>query len=95
LVGENKFGKVEISEAQEFEIQHPKELLDLNQRAALNRATQSTFKNETSSRSHSCCHIQIYNSKHKSLDPGELFIIDLAGSENSADMQFHDKNLVL
>ena len=28
------------------------------------------------------------------MDPGELFIVDLAGSENSADMQFHDKDLV-
>jgi kinesin family protein 2/24 len=28
------------------------------------------------------------------MDPGEFFIIDLAGSENSSDMQFHDKELV-
>lgn len=30
----------------------------------------------------------------KSLDPGEFYIIDLAGSENAGDMQFHDKELV-
>ena len=28
------------------------------------------------------------------MDPGELFIIDLAGSENNADLQFHDKDLL-
>ena len=29
-----------------------------------------------------------------SLEDGELFIIDLAGSENTADTQFHDKQLI-
>ena len=56
--------------------------------------TKSTFKNDTSSRSHSLCHIEIFNSKFMAMDPGEFFIIDLAGSENSSDMQFHDKDLV-
>lgn len=27
------------------------------------------------------------------MEPGELLIIDLAGSENTADSQFHDKAL--
>jgi kinesin family member 2/24 len=27
------------------------------------------------------------------MEPGELLIIDLAGSENTADQQFHDKAL--
>lgn len=28
------------------------------------------------------------------MEPGEFYIIDLAGSENAGDMQFHDKELV-
>lgn len=28
------------------------------------------------------------------MEPGELYIIDLAGSENSSDSQFHDKSLI-
>lgn len=93
-VGENKFGKVEMAGAKEVEILSPHQFVDLNQQAAKNRATASTFKNDTSSRSHSICRIRIVNNHLKSLDPGEFFIIDLAGSENAGDMQFHDKELV-
>lgn len=94
LVGENKFGKVDILHANEVEITSPQQFLDLNNQAALNRKTATTFKNETSSRSHAVCKIRIKNNKFLSLEDGELFIIDLAGSENNADSQFHDKELI-
>ena len=29
------------------------------------------------------------------MEPGEFYIFDLAGSENTADSQFHDKALIL
>ena len=58
----------------------------MNKKAATCRTTSSTFKNDTSSRSHALIHIQVYNKKFPALEPGELFIIDLAGSESSADM---------
>ena len=54
--------------------------------AAKNRTTWATFKNDTSSRSHSVCKIRLINTKLKSMEPGVLFIIDLAGSENKADL---------
>ena len=44
-----------------------------------------TFKNDASSRSHAVCKIRIKNNKVLSLEDGEFFIIDLAGSENNAD----------
>lgn len=66
----------------------------MNQVATNNRATKSTFKNDTSSRSHSVCRIRVFNEFFKSMEPGEFNIIDLAGSENASDMQFHDKDLV-
>ena len=34
------------------------------------------------------------NLKHKGIEDGQIFIIDLAGSENAADSQFHDKTRV-
>lgn len=94
MVGENKFGKVDILHANEVEITSPEQFLELNNMAALNRRTATTFKNETSSRSHAVCKIRVKNNKYLSLEDGELFIIDLAGSENSSDSQFHDKELI-
>ena len=63
----------------------PEHLLELNEKAAKNRTTISTFKNDTSSRSHAVCKIMFVNKKYKEIDPGELYIFDLAGSENTAD----------
>ena len=94
MVGENKFGKVEIQGAREIEINHPNLFLEINSLAARNRTTSSTFKNDTSSRSHAICKIRFKNTHLLSMEDGELFIIDLAGSESTADMQFHDKDLV-
>ena len=36
-------------------------------------------------------YIRIENETFKSAEDGQLFVIDLAGSENSSDSQFHDK----
>ena len=85
MVGENKFGKCEIQGAQEVEISSPEQFLELNELAAKNRVTVSTFKNDTSSRSHAVCKIRVKNTYLESINDGEFFIIDLAGSENTAD----------
>ena len=45
-----------------------------------------------SSRSHAACKIRVKNLKHKSVEDGKIFVIDLAGSENASDTQFHDKS---
>ena len=80
--------------AQEIEFTTPEEFLQLNQLAASNRTTKSTYKNDTSSRSHAVCKIRIQNTHLQSMEDGELFIIDLAGSESTSDSQFHDKDLI-
>lgn len=92
-IGENKFGKVEIRGATEVEVTSPEQFAQLNETAAKNRNTASTFKNDTSSRSHAVCRIRVKNNHLLSLEDGELFIIDLAGSESMVDVQFHDKDL--
>jgi len=94
MIGENTFGKVEIKGATEVHVTSPEVFLQANEFAAKNRATKATFKNDTSSRSHAVCKIRVKNTHLLSIDDGELFIIDLAGSENTADMQFHDKETV-
>jgi kinesin family protein 2/24 len=66
----------------------------MKNKAAKNRSTSTTFKNDTSSRSHAICRIKLENVEFKSVEPGELYFIDLAGSESLADSQFHDKALL-
>merc|ERR1712179_838162 len=62
--------------------------------AADQRSTSTTMKNDTSSRSHSICKIRVQNTAFKEIDDGIMYIIDLAGSENAADSQFHDKDRI-
>merc|ERR1712179_260265 len=62
--------------------------------AADQRSTSTTMKNDTSSRSHSICKIRVQNTAFKEIDDGIMYIIDLAGSENAADSQFHDKSRI-
>ena len=68
-----------------IKVESPEHFLILNDQAAKNRTTVSTFKNDTSSRSHAICKIQFVNTKMTEIEMGELFIFDLAGSENTAD----------
>merc|ERR1719468_1027679 len=62
--------------------------------ALKNRQSATTFKNDSSSRSHAIFSFKVKNLKHKSIDDGQIFVIDLAGSENAADSQFHDKTRI-
>ena len=78
----------------EEEITSPEYFIEMKDKAAANRSTSTTFKNDTSSRSHSICRIKLDNIAFKSVEPGELYFIDLAGSESLADSQFHDKALL-
>ena len=90
-IGEDKFGKVEYAGLTQEEIKSPEQFIELKDKAAANRSTSTTFKNDTSSRSHSICRILLENTAIKSIEKGELYFIDLAGSESLADSQFHDK----
>ena len=55
------------------------------------RSTSTTLKNDESSRSHAIVRARIENREVKSAEDGHLLVIDLAGAENAADSQFHDK----
>ena len=66
----------------------------LVEQAMNHRKTEVTFKNDTSSRSHAICHLRVENTVYKHMEDGSLFVVDLAGAENSADTQFHDKRRV-
>lgn len=89
---EDKFGEVNVVNAQEYEIESIEQFQDLVQNGFSHRQTATTFKNDTSSRSHAICKIRIQNTKLRGMEDGKIFVIDLAGSENACDSQFHDKS---
>jgi len=91
---EDKFGKVNILGAKEEEVTSEEHFIKLIEIAANERSTSTTMKNDTSSRSHSICKIRVQNTAFKEIDDGIMLIIDLAGSENAADSQFHDKSRI-
>jgi len=91
---EDRFGKVNITGAIEKELQHKDDFLRVLSTATERRSTATTLKNDTSSRSHAVYRIRISNTEYKQAEDGTLFIIDLAGSENAADSQFHDKSRI-
>ena len=91
---EDKFGKIQVKGTKEFEVNSSDELTSLVYKGLQHRKTQTTFKNDTSSRSHAVCRIRVQNLVMKEAEDGVIFIVDLAGSENASDTQFHDKELV-
>ncbi|KRX06450.1 Protein kinase-like domain [Pseudocohnilembus persalinus] len=91
---EDAFGQVQVRNVQEFEISSPEQFLEIQKNALKNRKSQETYKNESSSRTHSICQIKIKNNFLKSSEPGIFYLIDLVGSENASDSQFHDKQLI-
>ena len=91
---EDKFGKVQVKGVKEFEVNSADELISIVQNGFQHRKIETTFKNDASSRSHAVCQIRIENMTIKEAEDGIIFVVDLAGSENASDVQFHDKDLV-
>ena len=58
-IGEDKMGRIEMTGLKEVEITSAQQFYALKEEAAKNRATSSTFKNDTSSRSHAVCRIKL------------------------------------
>ena len=71
-----------------------RDLSTIVQNGFQHRKTETTFKNDASSRSHAVCQIRIENMTIKEAEDGVIFVVDLAGSENASDVQFHNKDLV-
>lgn len=90
-VMEDISGELKLLGTEAFECSSAEILLAAFEEAASQRTTRSTERNETSSRSHMIARISIVSKETKWAKPGDLFIVDLAGSENTADSATHDK----
>jgi len=64
---------------------NPEELCAVLEMAQSRRATSATDANSVSSRSHSVCTIQLFQSD------GQLMLVDCAGTERRKDSMFHSK----
>ena len=91
---EDKFGKVNPAGLQEIEVEDPEKFLALCQEASQQRHTSTTLKNDSSSRSHAVYRVRVENTEFRAAEDGQLLIVDLAGAENAADSQFHDKERI-
>ena len=91
---EDKFGKVNITGATERKVEGEEDFLSLAEESQRWRSTSTTLKNDTSSRSHMVCRIRLENLAVKEAENGFFFLIDLAGSENAADTEFHDRERI-
>ncbi|ORC91985.1 putative MCAK-like kinesin [Trypanosoma theileri] len=90
-VVEDVSGELKIRGADAFECSNDEMLWAAFEEAASQRVTKATGRNEVSSRSHMVTCIRIVSKTSNWAKPGELFIVDLAGSENTADSATHDK----
>jgi len=88
-IGESLDGRILMLGLSSHVITTSKELMELVERAKSSRATEPTSRNATSSRSHG---IGILTCKNNDTGiEGQLYIIDLAGSERAADSTNHSK----
>lgn len=85
---EDSFGVIQLAGAQEKFSDSVDGLLGHIQEAALSRLTESTLKNDVSSRSHSICRLRI-QTPGTAAEDGLLYMIDLAGSEAARDVASH------
>ncbi len=75
---EDKNGSIQIPGLTEKNAESAKELLAIMEQANSNRTTHATVANDTSSRSHAICHVQV--KKNNEEVGGKLVLVDLAGS---------------
>ncbi|KAK3386173.1 P-loop containing nucleoside triphosphate hydrolase protein [Podospora didyma] len=87
---EDSLGTTQLAGALEHHITSLDSWIEYVNIAASLRKTESTFKNDTSSRSHAICRIRIENPALPSADDGLLYLVDLAGSEAARDRSTHD-----
>lgn len=86
---EDSFGVTQLAGAQEHEAKSTNDVLGLIETATSFRRTQSTQKNDVSSRSHAICRIRIERTTDNADEDGLLYLIDLAGSEAARDVATH------
>ncbi|KAJ3046236.1 hypothetical protein HDV00_000048 [Rhizophlyctis rosea] len=89
---EDKFGNVEVPRVKDYVVSTKEQYLELITAASILRATATTAKNDTSSRSHAVYRLTCKNTRLPSIKEGTLFLLDLAGSESTRDSKNHDKD---
>lgn len=94
-VMEDAFGTMQLPGIHEKNPQNVEEFLNIINIAKELRSTESTTKNDQSSRSHSICRIRIVDPESKAFEEGNLLLVDLAGSEASSDTSQHSKERML
>lgn len=90
-VVEDISGELKLLGTEAFECSNAEMLHAAFTEAAGQRSTKSTGRNENSSRTHMIARITIVSKESRWAKPGELFVVDLAGSESTADSATHDK----
>jgi len=85
---EDKNHFIQVQGLTENGVSNPSEMIQAMEFANHERKTCATTSNDTSSRSHAICHINIYCKKQLI---GKLTMVDLAGSERANDCQSNDK----
>lgn len=84
-------GELKLTGTEPFDCSNAEMLHAAFVEAAGQRSTKSTGRNENSSRTHLIARITITSKETRWAQPGELFVVDLAGSESTADSATHDK----
>ena len=88
-IGEGLDGGVLVRHLTTHAVANAARLGTLLRRAHATRATATTSKNATSSRSHGVAILRVKN--RRTGVEGTLYVIDLAGSESAKDSKDHDK----
>lgn len=83
-------GEVVVTGLEEFEANDASELMALVDTGNRNRTTHATEANDTSSRSHAICQINL-RSKGNNRLRGKISLVDLAGSERGTDTKSHNR----
>lgn len=88
---EDPFGAMQLVGVLEKNPATSEEFLSIIDTAKELRSTESTTKNDQSSRSHAICRIRVINKESPNSPEGCFLLVDLAGSEASADTQHHSR----
>lgn len=86
---EDKYQKIQVQGLEEKQSRSAEEMLEIITYGHSIRTTHQTVANDTSSRSHAICQINIRDSSGKAL--GRLLLVDLAGSERAQDTQSNNR----
>ena len=87
---EDSFGNTQLAGAIETEAKSTADILSAIDTATKYRKTESTQKNDSSSRSHAICRLRIeQHDAEPGSDDGILYLVDLAGSEAARDRTAH------